>query len=63
VNVLVLLLPHFGRNEILAWDDQIGPVILGGALLTTGWGVPDVCHEPSVKVNNLGCDPLSTSEP
>jgi hypothetical protein len=35
----------------------------GGAPLTTGWWDPAVCHEPSVNVNNLGCDPLSTSEP
>jgi hypothetical protein len=33
------------------------------ALLTTGWWDPAVCHEPSVNVNNLGDDPLSTSEP
>jgi hypothetical protein len=31
--------------------------------LTTGWWDPAVCHEPSVNVNNLGYDPLSTSEP
>jgi hypothetical protein len=63
VEMLVLLLSHVGRREFLAWDDQIGPVILGGSPLTTGWWDPAVCHEPSVNVNNLGCDPLSTSEP
>jgi hypothetical protein len=34
-----------------------------GTPLTTGWWDPAVCHEPCVNVNNLGCDPLSTSEP
>jgi hypothetical protein len=33
------------------------------APLATGWWDPAVCHEPYVNVNNLGCDPLSTSEP
>jgi hypothetical protein len=33
------------------------------APLTTGWWDPAVCHEQRVNVNNLGCDPLSTSEP
>jgi hypothetical protein len=28
--MLVLLLPHGRRREFLAWDGQIGPVILGG---------------------------------
>jgi hypothetical protein len=31
--------------------------------LTTGWWDPAGCHQPFVKVNSLGCDPLSTSEP
>jgi hypothetical protein len=62
--MLVLLPPHIRQREFLAWDDQIGPVILGaGAPLTTGWWDPAVCQEPSVDVSNLGCDPLSTSEP
>jgi dolichyl-phosphate-mannose--protein O-mannosyl transferase len=30
VEVLVLLLSHVGWREFLAWDVQIGPVILGG---------------------------------
>jgi hypothetical protein len=34
-----------------------------GASLTTGWWDPAVCHEPCVNVNNLWCDPSSTSEP
>jgi hypothetical protein len=34
----------------------------GGGLLTTSWWDPAVCHEPYIKVNNLGCDPLSASE-
>jgi hypothetical protein len=63
MEMLVLLLPHVGCREFLPWDVQIGPVILGGAPLTTGWWDPAVCHEPCVNVNNLGCDPLSTSEP
>jgi hypothetical protein len=29
VEMLVLLLPHGRQREFLAWDDQIGPVILG----------------------------------
>jgi hypothetical protein len=56
--VLVSLLPHVGWREFLAWDGHIGPVIL-----TTGWWDPAVCDEPGVNVNNLRCDPLSTSEP
>jgi hypothetical protein len=60
--MLVLLLPHVGWGEFLPLDGQIGPVILGGAPLTTGWWDPAVCHEPSVNVNNLGCDSLSTSD-
>jgi hypothetical protein len=34
-----------------------------GAPLTTGWWDPTVCHQPSVNVNSLGCDALTTSEP
>jgi hypothetical protein len=34
-----------------------------GTPRTTGWRDPAVCHEPSVNINNLGYDPLSTSEP
>jgi hypothetical protein len=30
VEMLVLLIPHVRQMEFLAWDDQIGPVILGG---------------------------------
>jgi hypothetical protein len=63
VEMLVLILPHVGWREFLSWDGQIGPIILGGDPLTTGWWDPAVCHEPCVNVNNLGCDPLSTSEP
>jgi hypothetical protein len=63
VKVLVLLLPHVRWREFLAWDGQIGPVILGGAPLTTGWWDPVVYHESYVNVKNMGCDPLSTSEP
>jgi hypothetical protein len=33
------------------------------APLTTGWWDAAIGHEPYVNVNNLGCDPLSTSEP
>jgi hypothetical protein len=62
VEVLVLLLPHVGWREFLPWDGQIGPVILGGSIDCRLVGSA-VCHEPSVNVNNLGCDPLSTSEP
>jgi hypothetical protein len=29
VEILVLLLPHGRQREFLAWDGQIGPVILG----------------------------------
>jgi hypothetical protein len=61
--MLVLFLPHVGWREFLTWDVQIGPVILGEAPLTTSWWDPAICHELSVNVNNLGCDPLSTSEP
>jgi hypothetical protein len=60
--VLVLLLPHVEWRDFLPWDGQIGPLILGGTPLTTGWD-PAVCHEPCVNVNNLGYNPLSTSEP
>jgi hypothetical protein len=64
VKVLVLPFPHVGWKEFLLWDGQIGPVILVGTPLTTGWWNPAaVCHEPCVNVNNLVCDPLSTSEP
>jgi hypothetical protein len=63
LEMLVLLLPYGRQKKFLAWDDQIGPVILGGTPLTTGWWDPAVCHEPCVNVNNLGFDPLSTSEP
>jgi hypothetical protein len=62
VKVLVLILPHVGWREFLPWDAQIGPVILG-APLSTGWWDLAVCHEPYINVYNLGCDPLSTSEP
>jgi hypothetical protein len=61
VEVLVLLLPHVGGN--------LGPGMSNwacyfrGPPLTTGWWDPAVCHEPYVNVNNLGCDPLSTSGP
>jgi hypothetical protein len=30
VEVLVLFLPHVGWREFLAWNGQIGPVILAG---------------------------------
>jgi hypothetical protein len=60
--MLFLLLPHGRQREFLAKDGHIEPVILVGAPLTTSWWDPAVCHEPSVNVNNLGCDPLSTSE-
>jgi hypothetical protein len=46
----------------VSWNSQIGPIILGGTPLTTGWCDPDVCYEPYINVNNLGCDPLLTSE-
>jgi hypothetical protein len=67
--MLVLLLTYVGWREVLAWNVQIGPVILGDAPWTTGWWHPAVCHEPFVNVNNLGCrsqgidNPLLTSEP
>jgi hypothetical protein len=61
--MLVLLLPRGMWREFFSLNGQIGPVILGRAPLTTGWWDPAVCHEPGVNVNNLGCDPLSTSEP
>jgi hypothetical protein len=38
-------------------------LLFWGASLTIGHQDPAVCHEPSVNVNNLGCDPLSTSKP
>jgi hypothetical protein len=63
VEVLVLLLPCGKWREFLAWDGQIGPVILGGTPLTTSWWDPPVCHETCVNVSNLAYDPLSTSEP
>jgi hypothetical protein len=62
VEMLVLLLPHVRQREFLAWDGQIGPVILGGVPLTIGWWDPAVCPELFVNVDNLGYDPLSTSE-
>jgi hypothetical protein len=34
-----------------------------GTPLTTGWWDPAAYHEQCVNVNNLECDPLSTSEP
>jgi hypothetical protein len=30
VEMLFLLLPHVRQRKFLAWDGQIGPVILGG---------------------------------
>jgi hypothetical protein len=45
----------------LGWPDW--DCYFRGAPLTTGWWDPAVCHEPSVNVSNLGCDPLLTSEP
>jgi hypothetical protein len=63
VKMLVLLLPHGRWREFLAWDGQIGPFIFRGAPLTIGWWDPAVCPEPFVNANNLGYDPLSTSEP
>jgi hypothetical protein len=45
----------------LGWADWV--CYFRGAPLTLGWWDPTVCHEPYVYVNNLGCDPLSTSEP
>jgi hypothetical protein len=61
--MLFLLLPHGRRRKFLPRDGQIGPIIFRGTPLTTGGWDPAVCHEPYVNVNNLGCDPLSTSEP
>jgi hypothetical protein len=63
LEMLVLFLPHVGWREFLPWDVQIGPVILGGAPLTTCLWDCAVCYEPYIDVNNLGCDPLSISEP
>jgi hypothetical protein len=42
---------------------RFGCYFSGGAPLTTGWWDPAVCHEQSVNVDNLGCDPLSISKP
>jgi hypothetical protein len=33
VEILVLLPPHGRQRDFLAWDGQIGPVILGGVVL------------------------------
>jgi hypothetical protein len=46
---------------VLEWPDWA--YYFRGAPLTTGWCDPDVCYEPYVNVNNLGCDPLSTAKP
>jgi hypothetical protein len=32
VEILVLLLPYGRQREFLAWDSQIGPVILGDSI-------------------------------
>jgi hypothetical protein len=56
VEMLVLLLPHG-----LRWPDWT--CYFREAPLTTGWWDPAVYHEPCVNINNLGCDPSSTSEP
>jgi hypothetical protein len=45
----------------LGWPDWA--CYFRGPPLTTGWWDPALCYEPSVNVNNLGCDPLWTSEP
>jgi hypothetical protein len=47
----------------LGWPDWACYFKVGGAPLTICWQDPATYHEPSVNVNNLGCDPLSTSEP
>jgi hypothetical protein len=59
---VVLLFPRGRWREFLAWDGQIGPVILGGSI-DYRLVDPAVCHEQCVNVNNLENDPLSTSEP
>jgi hypothetical protein len=63
VEVLVLLLPHVGWKEFFPGMTRLGLLFERGAPLTIGWWDPVVCHEPYVNVNNLGYDPLSTSEP
>jgi hypothetical protein len=45
----------------LRWPDWA--CYFRGSPMTTRWWDPAVCHEPCVNINNLGCDPLSTSEP
>jgi hypothetical protein len=52
-----------GGGNFWPGNGQIWPVILRGSPLTTGWWDSAICHEPYVNVNNLGDDPLSTSEP
>jgi hypothetical protein len=65
VEMLLLLLPHVGWREFfgLGCTDWACYFMGGGAPLTTGWWDPAVCHKPYVNANNLGCDPLSKSEP
>jgi hypothetical protein len=66
------------RPPVFFWTQQSGDVsptpstcrqreflicYFRGAPLTTGWWDPPLCHEPSVNINNLGCDPLLATEP
>jgi hypothetical protein len=54
-----LVTVHVGSG--LWWPDWAH--YFRGPPLTTGWWAPAISSEPSVNVNNLGCDPLSTPEP
>jgi hypothetical protein len=63
MEMLVLLLPHVRLREFLAWDGQIGPVILGGLHLLQVGEILLYVMSHLLMSTNLEYDPLSTSEP